>query len=275
MPSQQIHYPDVKASFALAGLVLLSLILFSPITFLLDGILGKDASTLIYYVVAMGVPLLFANRRRKIKTGINNFNLKFSMPKIIVLVMLAIWGLMVGVVSPITNLIPMSDYIKEIYLELATNNSLLSYLVIVIAAPFLEELIFRGIILDGLLRKYSALKSIVISSFLFGFVHLNPWQFIAAFIIGCFAGWVYYKTRNLFLPILIHMTNNFLSFLGMHFMDAEAMLNSSIKEMYNGYFNYALSILIGVSIALFCISRLVKEFDDLKIVAWREDVGLD
>lgn len=45
----------------------------------------------------------------------------------------------------------------------------------VIAAPVLEELIFRGMMLEGLLKKYSPVTSIIISSILFGVAHLNPW----------------------------------------------------------------------------------------------------
>src|SRR5690606_30966839 len=83
---------------------------------------------------------------------------------------------------------------------------------IVIAAPILEEVIMRGIILDGLLKRYSPVRSILFSSFLFGLLHLNPWQMVSAMVIGIFAGWVYYRTRSLALPILIHATNNLSAF---------------------------------------------------------------
>ncbi|APM40741.1 CPBP family intramembrane glutamic endopeptidase [Clostridium kluyveri] len=42
-----------------------------------------------------------------------------------------------------------------------------------IIGPAMEELVFRGGILGGLLKTYSVKKSIIISSILFGVVHLN------------------------------------------------------------------------------------------------------
>lgn len=269
MQAQKIHYPDIKGSFGLTGLTILSLILFSPISFLFVELMGKEASMFIYYIIAAGLPFLFAKRRRKIKTGLNTFKLNFGSSKIMLFTILTILALVVGLISPITNLIPMTDQLKRLYLEFATNTGLFAYITVVIAAPILEEFLFRGIILDGLLRKYSVYTSIILSSFLFGLVHLNLWQFVAAFVIGCFAGWVYYKTRNLFLPILIHLTNNLFSFAGIYFTDIEALLNTSIKEMYNGYLNYALSIVVALSIALFCILKLKNEFEGLKVLPWK------
>ena len=42
----------------------------------------------------------------------------------------------------------------------------------------------------------------------FGFFHLNPWQFIPAFALGLFMGWVYYRTRSLMTTIFIHFVAN-------------------------------------------------------------------
>ena len=77
-------------------------------------------------------------------------------------------ALLFGVITPIDSLIPMPEILKKALLDLAGQNGIFSFLLIVIAAPILEELLFRGIILDGLLKNYSPLKSILISSFLFG-----------------------------------------------------------------------------------------------------------
>ena len=49
-------------------------------------------------------------------------------------------------------------------------------LAVVIVAPLTEELLFRGVILRGLLLHYSAPKAVIASSLMFGLVHLNPWQ---------------------------------------------------------------------------------------------------
>ncbi len=89
-----------------------------------------------------------------------------------------------------------------------------SVLALVVVAPVTEELLFRGLILRGFLRNYSVRKSIIASALLFGALHLNPWQFVPATVIGLWLGWVYVKTRSLLPCIFAHALNNGLSLLG-------------------------------------------------------------
>jgi membrane protease YdiL (CAAX protease family) len=77
-----------------------------------------------------------------------------------------------------------------------------------------EEILFRGVILNRLCVKYRERKAIVVSSLLFGLMHLNPWQFINATIGGIFYGWVYRCYRNLWVTIFLHCYYNVL----VHFM---------------------------------------------------------
>jgi membrane protease YdiL (CAAX protease family) len=63
-------------------------------------------------------------------------------------------------------------------------------------------LIYRGIVLEGLLKKYSPIFAILFSAFLFAIAHLNPWQFVVGMVMGIFNGWIYFKVRNLLYPIL-------------------------------------------------------------------------
>jgi len=162
----------------------------------------------------------------------------------------------------------MPEFMQKIFMELAGQNGIFSMLTIVIAAPILEELIFRGIILDGLLKKYSPIKSILISSALFGIVHLNPWQFVTAMAIGILSGWVYYKTHNLLLCIIIHLVNNLSAFASMQFMDAEEMMNSDLTEQYGGLMNVIIItagalVLAGSALALLHYEFKKREINDM------------
>jgi membrane protease YdiL (CAAX protease family) len=204
MKERGISYPNIKQSWGIVGICILSMILFSPVSILLNIFTGKEISFLIYYLLSMGATFWIAHLKRRKWTDVDEYNFAFSSAKIAMLVSLAVIAIQLGIVSPVVSLIPMPEFMKDIVLEFAMRNGIFSFIAIVIAAPVLEELIFRGIILNGLLKRYSPLKSIVISSILFGVVHLNPWQFVAAFVIGIFSGWVYYKTKKLTLCILIH-----------------------------------------------------------------------
>lgn len=80
-------------------------------------------------------------------------------------------------------------------------------------APVSEELIYRKFILNNLLDNDNALKSIVLSSFLFSIYHLNLLQGINAMIIGVFLGYLYYRTCSINICILLHFINNFINFI--------------------------------------------------------------
>lgn len=103
------------------------------------------------------------------------------------------------------------DYFTDLMKQISTDPATL-ILLAVILAPLFEEIIFRGIILKGLLNKgLKPLSAITISSALFGIVHGNPWQFVGAMLLGSVLGLVYYKTKSLLLPILLHAFNNLCS----------------------------------------------------------------
>ena len=86
-------------------------------------------------------------------------------------------------------------------------------LALVVIAPLTEELIFRGLILRGLLARTSPWRAIVISALLFGLVHLNPWQIPFAFVAGLVFGWVYFRTGSLTLCMAGHALHNSISLL--------------------------------------------------------------
>lgn len=84
-----------------------------------------------------------------------------------------------------------------------------------VAAPVCEELLFRGILLNGLLRNYSPAVAIGQSALLFGVFHFNPAQSVNAAVMGLLLGWLYYQTRSLGLCIGLHALNNLLAFSSM------------------------------------------------------------
>ena len=73
---------------------------------------------------------------------------------------------------------------------------------------FSEEILFRGIIERKFFRIYSPVKAILLSSLLFGILHINPWQAVNAFFGGLFIGWIYWRYRSIWLCMFIHAYYN-------------------------------------------------------------------
>lgn len=79
----------------------------------------------------------------------------------------------------------------------------------ILLAPILEELVFRGTILAGMLEYYSSRNAILLSAAFFALVHGNILHIIPAFFWGLLLGYTFYKTRSIVLGILLHITVNF------------------------------------------------------------------
>lgn len=117
-------------------------------------------------------------------------------------------------IEPISALIPMPDAIKTLFENMLKGQTFADTLICtVILAPIVEETLCRGIICRGLLTRMKPWKAIVWAAFIFAVLHMNPYQGIPAFALGCLFGWVYYRTHCLLATILMHGFNNLLSVL--------------------------------------------------------------
>lgn len=76
-------------------------------------------------------------------------------------------------------------------------------LTVSIFTPFAEEFLFRGFILTMLLKRYSPLVSIVVSSFVFSIAH-EPIAMALAFGGGCLYGWIRVKTGSIYPSMIAH-----------------------------------------------------------------------
>lgn len=79
-----------------------------------------------------------------------------------------------------------------------------------IAVPIVEEIVYRGILLENL-RKYGDAFAIVISALIFGMSH--GYGVFLTFLGGIFTGVLYVKSNKLSYPILMHLFINLFSIL--------------------------------------------------------------
>jgi len=102
---------------------------------------------------------------------------------------------------------PMPQSVAEIMRSVASSGAA-SFFTVALVAPVTEELLFRSIILGGLLSRYGPRKAILISTVLFCLSHLNPYQFFSAFVVGVVLGWLFYRTGSLWPCIIGHTFYN-------------------------------------------------------------------
>ena len=82
------------------------------------------------------------------------------------------------------------------------------FFAIAIAAPVVEELLFRGFLQNALTKYVPVWGAILLSSFLFALVHLQPYAIPGLMSLSIAFGYLYHRTGSLRTNIILHMANN-------------------------------------------------------------------
>lgn len=190
-------------------------------------------------VIAIGLLLVLV--KSDFKQIIGDLKTKFSVTELVLTIF--IWLGFLPLCEFLTTLVPITGILEGLYqyfettLSLMLNYKIGAFITICILAPIFEEILFRGIILKGMLNfKINPGIAIGISGLIFGLAHLNPWQFVGAGLLGSLFGFVYYRTKSLVLPIILHALNNSLSF-------SFILLNDTSKDNIFDVSNY---MMIGI-----------------------------
>lgn len=270
------HVPGITGNLAVLGWMAVGMIITMIITTLLTitfqniGISGlpnfESYLLLVMYPMqfapAMIASLYISNRNRNFDTGYkldsNNFG-KLNLPILSLICILSVLSLSF-INDGLNSFLPeMPETLKEAMKKMTSGNIILNFIMVSIFAPFFEEWLCRGIVLRGLLNhrnkngnNVSPAIAIVISAIFFALIHLNIWQAIPAFIVGCFMGFVYYRTGSLKLTMLIHFINNTTSLI-ISRIDGLKDADSWTDVMSQSTF----AVLVAISVIILAISILL------------------
>ncbi len=215
-------------------------------------VLGVGSSVFIFY---------YAYRRAKVPLKellpAKSFNFLVLFP-----VLFFLWAAqnLIGEVNNALNVIlPPPAWFWELFNKIFESDYGIygAILKVVIIAPVIEELIFRGIIMHGLMRNYSGFTAVSVSALMFALFHLNPWQFPATFILGLLLGILMLRTRNIYLCILGHVINNGLVLISIIFYDNIQKTTFTQSSKPNQLIISALIAIIA-TILIFLLSRKIQ-----------------
>jgi membrane protease YdiL (CAAX protease family) len=85
---------------------------------------------------------------------------------------------------------------------------ILSLLAVAIGPGVVEEFWCRGFLGRGLCARYGIVAGVFITSLLFAAMHMNPGSVPAYVCMGAYLHFVYFATRSIWPPILLHAMNN-------------------------------------------------------------------
>ncbi len=212
-------YPNLKQSIWLVVLFYLIIAGSSLLLYLLGTILDQDPLSILYvnsFVSLVSLVLVIVYAQRRTDRTWPNILLFRTVPWGLYLPLaVSIVGLSIAisiVESAVHYLIPMPEPIVKIFRELVWKETpyTFAFYNLAVQAPLTEEVLFRSVILIGLLAHQTRKRAIFWSAFLFAVFHMNPWQFPGPLIVGIvFARWVI-QTGSLIPAIAGHALHNFL-----------------------------------------------------------------
>lgn len=142
---------------------------------------------------------------------------------------------------------------NDLYLEIQYSfRNPFIFIYISIIAPILEELFYRGKLLNESLKKWKPVICVVLTSVLFGISHMNLVQFVNAFCLGLLCGFVYVTSEDIKAPIIIHLSNNLYSGISSLQIESFETPARSMSSMLS-------SIIIGLILLSLGIVIFIKE----------------
>ncbi|MEG1037656.1 MAG: type II CAAX endopeptidase family protein [Mucinivorans sp.] len=189
--------------------------------------MGAGLDILVGYVASMGlvIALLWAA-----KPALNLSFVTFA-PRIgKVNPSLMLLGLLLILISgmaadPIIKLLPSSS-LDALYQMLGTG--MWAIVTGVVAAPLMEEYIFRGMLQRSLTVHSSPILGVIFSAVIFGLIHVIPQQIVGAMMAGLVLGAIFYLTGSLTTVVVIHLLNNGLAYLQLLYLGADFDLMTTL-----------------------------------------------
>ena len=140
-------------------------------------------------------------------------------------------------------------------------NMLISMVLWAVIPAVCEELLYRGLIFNGLKNNFKAPYAILIGGALFMLMHGSLQQTIYQFILGCVLCTVYYYTKNIFYPMLLHFLNNAIAIFTAYLQNAT---NIDINVAFTNAWSYIWPILLMIvasatAVALIYVLKLTNK----------------
>lgn len=94
-------------------------------------------------------------------------------------------------------------------------------LIIGVGPGVIEELFCRGFLGRGLVGRYGVVGGVLLTSILFGALHVDPLYALAVVPMGVFLHVIYLANQSLWVPMLLHFLNNTLAVVAVMVLDSD------------------------------------------------------
>ena len=151
--------------------------------------------------------------------------------------------------------------VTQAFLEMETLSDLIFNLFLIALLPAIgEEMLFRGVIQQRLKNIIGSPHiSILITSFLFSLIHMQFFGFIPRFLLGALLGYLFYYSRNLWMPVIAHFMNNAIYvFLMYPFIAEKLNFDITADDIQDTSISTALFSLLAGLMLLYLYKKILK-----------------
>lgn len=124
----------------------------------------------------------------------------------------------------------------------------LNFVMIAILPAIGEEFIFRGHLQPMFSRMTGNVHAgIIISAFIFSFIHLQFYGFVPRFLLGLYFGYLLFWSGSIWVPVIAHLINNGLAVIYYHFV-ADPMGETALDKVgTEGSGNYVVYLSVFIT----------------------------
>jgi uncharacterized protein len=152
-----------------------------------------------------------------------------------------------------------NDAIKGI-LKMDNFGELLANVTIMALIPAIgEELVFRGILQQQLMRKLTPIVSILLAGAIFSAIHFQFEGFFSRWLLGALLGWLYWRTQNFWVPVAAHFFNNAFQVVAQYFYASDLSTMDLEKDVEVPWFVAAISVFLIVVVMRFINQTSARE----------------
>ena len=127
---------------------------------------------------------------------------------------------------------------------------IVAMIVVAVLAGISEELLFRGVLQNITLRAFGNPHiAIWFAAFVFSFIHFQFYGFFPRMLLGALFGYLYYWTKNIWVPIFAHFVNNGFTLL-MAYLYSTKAVEVNIEDTKSVPLSMALGSLLLTAIFL-------------------------
>jgi uncharacterized protein len=144
------------------------------------------------------------------------------------------------------NIIPLEES-----KELMEMNRCLYFLYVVISAPILEELIFRGIILTSIENSNGMIKAVFYTSLFFAISHIYLTNVFSIFITSIVTAIIVLRTNSVISGIVIHIINNYLNYYSVRIRNINKFSELFSLGINSAFLQSFLTLILSVILLFF------------------------